>query len=864
MYRAQKSAKIIYVIVLAIVSAFFVSVRPARATPVLNSILSAAADISVIGVPRQVRVDPSSGKIYVLGTSTTTMSVISADGSTSSNSVFSTPIITPAFADFVVSQGNVYILVSAGANGPAYKYAVGDTTANLIATHGIAAGTGDIALGIDGRLYFNKGVSLISYDTDLANRAPTTTLATAAARITFDGMGRLVYFTTTRSLRRYDLGATDVVLSSALSSYMSSKGLAASGDSSAIYFADGSGVLVKVSAGNGSVLWTQSIGSGDLSGMDFNTTTGRITTITTSGVVSTFFPINALSDVSVAPSGNSAVFSWTSGVGDSDYRGVTIRRSMTTYPASPTDGSAVTSSLVTTPFVDAGLDDGTYYYTLFNQTSDGYYSPGVTSTVSIDATPPSAPILAAERSGSSAVLTWDVPATTESFTLKRSYNDGPFVTVSTTMSASLNTYVDMGLPDGNYDYAIFALDANGNQSSPGTARTLIDTTGPSITGVYAAPSGSTSVVNWVTDEAASSQVVYSLDTSYTSTTPVTDTGGGVTRTHTVMLTRLVPCTEYNYKIISADALVNYATSTPGTFTTTGCGGGASITAATSTRADISTRSSASLTDGSATLALSAPAHFAAGHAEVIFQIKALPSTTVLENLGRPGFALRSAGSRVFDLKALANAETTVDTFDLPVQITFHYANSDIEGLSESSLWIYHYHDDAWSALENCTIDATAKTINCTTTDFSTFGLFGESAARGGGGNYASGGTATVVPVNSALPLAVVKNLSVQPVPALPEKKSRPLPIITACGFSATLRPGESNSGITKLQTFLKKQAGIYPEGLVTGYFGVATKRAVIRFQEKYAAEILKPWGLKRGTGIVSKTTTAKMCALSLE
>jgi peptidoglycan hydrolase-like protein with peptidoglycan-binding domain len=54
---------------------------------------------------------------------------------------------------------------------------------------------------------------------------------------------------------------------------------------------------------------------------------------------------------------------------------------------------------------------------------------------------------------------------------------------------------------------------------------------------------------------------------------------------------------------------------------------------------------------------------------------------------------------------------------------------------------------------------------------------------------------------------------------------------------------------------------LYPEGLVTGYFGAATKRAVIRFQEKYAADILKPWGLARGTGIVAKTTAAKLCEM---
>mgnify|MGYP000635407757 CR=1 FL=1 len=70
-----------------------------------------------------------------------------------------------------------------------------------------------------------------------------------------------------------------------------------------------------------------------------------------------------------------------------------------------------------------------------------------------------------------------------------------------------------------------------------------------------------------------------------------------------------------------------------------------------------------------------------------------------------------------------------------------------------------------------------------------------------------------------------------------------------------------------LQEFLKSQGPeIYPEGLVTGYFGPLTLSAVKRFQQKYWKEILAPWGLTQNqpTGFVGPTTRAKINQLLLQ
>lgn len=68
----------------------------------------------------------------------------------------------------------------------------------------------------------------------------------------------------------------------------------------------------------------------------------------------------------------------------------------------------------------------------------------------------------------------------------------------------------------------------------------------------------------------------------------------------------------------------------------------------------------------------------------------------------------------------------------------------------------------------------------------------------------------------------------------------------------------NNNKVRCLQEFLKNQGtDIYPEGLVTGNFLSLTKAAVIRFQEKYASEILKPLGLEGGTGFFGPQSRAK-------
>jgi len=83
-------------------------------------------------------------------------------------------------------------------------------------------------------------------------------------------------------------------------------------------------------------------------------------------------------------------------------------------------------------------------------------------------------------------------------------------------------------------------------------------------------------------------------------------------------------------------------------------------------------------------------------------------------------------------------------------------------------------------------------------------------------------------------------------------------ITAAERLTQDLKYGIRGEEVVLLQTWLARDKSIYPEGLVTGFFGSLTESAVIRFQEKYAEDVLAFWELTKGTGFVGSTTRAKL------
>ncbi len=334
-------------------------------------------------------------------------------------------------------------------------------------------------------------------------------------------------------------------------------------------------------------------------------------------------------------------------------------------------------------------------------------------------------------------LTWNdlstVDATIAGYKVKYGTSPGTYTTTVDVGNVTSKTVA--GLTAQTYYFTVSAYDNDAttmNETPNATEVSLaFDLAGPTVSAVTATPNASGAGIVWTTNELASSMINYGLTTAYGTTSTEANTAPRVT-SHSVSLAGLLPCTTYHFRPRSNDAYANLGTGSDGTFTTTGCTGSAAVTASNS--ADITTAAGGTvdLLSGATGITLTVPAAFSGSDAN--FQINQLDSASVLATAPAPsGFS--AIGSYMYSLQALSGVSTAITSFDNPITVRIAYASADVTGIDESTLRIYRWNGSAWSVLTGCSVNEQTNTVTCTTTQFSTFGLFGQATAavtRGGG------------------------------------------------------------------------------------------------------------------------------------
>lgn len=434
---------------------------------------------------------------------------------------------------------------------------------------------------------------------------------------------------------------------------------------------------------------------------------------------------------------------------------------------------------------------------------------------------------------------------------------GAEITINPSVTLQNSTEYYVWIPSTAFKDADDVFYEGTTASTTWSFTTLADETAPTISNV-----ATSSIINmgatitWDTDEAASTKVVYSADTNYASTTAEANISPRTT-SHSQVLSDLLACTIYNYRVVSRDATGNAATSSASTFLTTGCSGDAIPSTATSTVVSVSSAATTTVTDGNNTITVETPEDFTATSSSIVLQIKGLSSDTVLSSIGKPSSSLNSGASVVFDVKALIDNITELDSFDIPVTISYTYSDEDISGLDENTLSMYHYANSAWSELDDCSVNTSTNTITCTAPHFSIFGIFGSplTSSNEESSSSFSGG----VHFGCKDPNASNYEYFSRHKQELCRYDSAAVTASVCSPHIKTyIRYGAENDveDVRKLETFLNEKQG---ESLVVdGVYGSEDVAAVKRFQQKYSSEVLGVWGLSEPTGYVYRTTLMKI------
>lgn len=215
----------------------------------------------------------------------------------------------------------------------------------------------------------------------------------------------------------------------------------------------------------------------------------------------------------------------------------------------------------------------TYHYRVIsadaaaNSTTSGDF----TLITAADTTPPTiSNVNATNVTNAAATIGW---TTNEASSSRVEYGLTTSYGTLTTLNPALVTSHSVGLSglsaSTTYHYRVISTDAATNTATSGdftfTTAAAPDTTPPVISSVQSTNITTSGVtITWTTDEPATSRVEYGTTTSYGAFSAL---DSSLVTSHSVNLSGLAVSTPYHFRVISADAANNTATSGDFTFTT---------------------------------------------------------------------------------------------------------------------------------------------------------------------------------------------------------------------------------------------------------------------------------------------------------
>ena len=288
------------------------------------------------------------------------------------------------------------------------------------------------------------------------------------------------------------------------------------------------------------------------------------------------------------------------------------------------------------------------------------------------------------------------------------------------------------------------------------------------------------------------------------------------------------------------------TTTTGEVTATASAGGTTSVVSDEVTASVEIPAEAIAADTTVTIAPTATTETAVATA-----VAAVPSTKSV------------VGGKVYNYSATSGG-IAVSTFDSAVTVSISYTDAQISGLQLSSLKIHYWNEitEAWVALTSV-VNTADKTITASVDHFTYFAILGlaegEEAEEETEETTEEPTTMTIEEMKARIVelLALVKQLQAQ--------LGIPSVSCSISSFNRTLKKGMSGDDVKCLQIILNSDSstqvastGVGSPGKETNYFGSLTNAAAIKFQEKYTSEVLSPWGLTNGTGLIGSTTRAKL------